>query len=106
MADYTIGNLMLSIQTKSDGAVKSLDNLTNRLTSINGYITSITQRMAGFSKVVKSVSSTDVKWISSLSTRLTSLSKKDIGVISANFTQLTTALEPFPYKKCNRRQLH
>ena len=95
MADYTIGNLMLSIQTKSDDAVKSLDNLTNRLTSINGYITSITQRMAGFSKVVKSVSSTDVKWISSLSRRLATLNKKDTSAIASGFTELATALDPF-----------
>lgn len=87
MASYTAGNLQISLSALAD---KNLDT----------SITKVTKQLSNLSSVVKSVTTNDLKWVTSLGTRLKTLSKTmsekvDFAPIQNGFNQLTLAITPF-----------
>lgn len=82
---YKAGNLELQLTALSSGAVSSLDTVITKLTSL--------------SNVLKSVTTTDMKWINSFGTKMKNLSKKltdiDWSSVDSGFNRLTVAITPF-----------
>lgn len=82
---YSAGNLELQLTAISSQAVSSLDTVINKLSSL--------------SSVLKSVTTTDMKWINSFGTKMKNLSKKmtdlDWSGIDAGFNRLTVSITPF-----------
>lgn len=86
MANYQAGNLNLLLSTAgSQQSVAAISTTTAYLTSL--------------ANVLKSVTPNDVKWITSLGTRIGTLGKKmeavDWAKVQAGFTNLATAIDPF-----------
>lgn len=82
---YKAGNLELQLTALSSGAVSSLDTVIAKLRSL--------------SSVLKSVTTTDMKWINSFGTKMKNLSKKltdiDWSSVDSGFNRLTVAITPF-----------
>lgn len=82
---YKAGNLELQLTALNSGAVSSLDTVITKLTSL--------------SNVLKSVTTTDMKWINSFGTKMKNLSKKltdiDWSSVDSGFNRLTVAITPF-----------
>lgn len=92
---YTVGNLGLNIQTFSDNAIVQLDKVVAKLDMIKSSLTAITGGFTSASAVITSFASMDFSGIKNLSSRLNTLSKKDISGIAERFNQLTAAITPF-----------
>lgn len=85
MAGYKAGNLELSLTAINGDAIRSIDAVENSLRSL--------------SSVLKSVTTTDMKWINSFGTKMKNLSKKltdiDWSSVDSGFNRLTVAITPF-----------
>lgn len=92
---YTVGNLGLNIQAFSDNAIAQLDKVVTRLDMIKNSLTAITGGFTSASAVITNFSSMDFSGIKNLSSKLNTLSKKDISGIAEKFNQLTSAITPF-----------
>ena len=90
MADkpYSVGDLEVKISAIGGGALNTLDTVIAKMTSL--------------SSIVKSVTTADLKWISSFNTRVKTLSKNMAEInwdtVDAGFKRLTTAISPFVEK--------
>lgn len=82
---YKVGDLEVSIKAISNNAITSLDGVINRMTSL--------------SSILKTITASDMKWITSLGTRMKTLSKNMASVnwksLEDGFSRLTVAITPF-----------
>ena len=82
---YKVGDLEVSIKAISNNALASLDGVINRMTSL--------------SSILKTITASDMKWITSLGTRMKTLSKNMASVdwksLEDGFSRLTVAITPF-----------
>lgn len=82
---YKVGDLEVSIKAISNDALTSLDMVITKMSSL--------------SSVLKSITTADMKWITSFGTRMKTLSKNmqsiDWGVVEGGFNNLTKAITPF-----------
>lgn len=101
---YTVGNLELNIQTFSNDSAKNLDKVIAKLDFIKKSLEQLTGGFTTLSSAVKGVTSKDLKWITSLGTRLNNLTKKDMSSAVAIFTNLTKAITPFIEKITGARE--
>lgn len=101
---YTVGNLELNIQTFSNDSAKNLDKVIAKLDFIKKSLEQLTGGFTTLSSAVKGVTNKDLKWITSLGTRLNNLTKKDMSGAVAIFTNLTKAITPFIEKITGARE--
>ena len=95
MAKYSAGTLEFKIIGTSDASASSLQNVVNKLNLMDFTLSTLMKRFNSFKTTVAGFSKQDLNWISSLSSRLTRLSNKDISGATANFLTLTNAITPF-----------
>ena len=95
MAKYSAGTLEFKIIGTSDASTASLQNVLSKLNMINSSLAVTMRSFDGLMKSAKGFSNADLKWITSLSTRLGTLNKKDLSGATANFLNLTNAITPF-----------
>ena len=95
MAKYSAGTLEFKIIGTSDASAASLQNVVNKLNLMDFTLSTLMKRFNSFKTTVAGFSKQDLNWISSLSSRLTRLSNKDISGATANFLTLTNAITPF-----------
>lgn len=95
MAKYSAGTLEFKIIGTSDASTVSLQNVVNKLNLMDFTLSTLMKRFNSFKTTVAGFSKQDLNWISSLSSRLTRLSNKDISGATANFLTLTNAITPF-----------
>lgn len=95
MAKYSAGTLEFKIIGTSDASTASLQNVVNKLNLMDFTLSTLMKRFNSFKTTVAGFSKQDLNWISSLSSRLTRLSNKDISGATANFLTLTNAITPF-----------
>ena len=98
MARYSAGTLEFKIIGTSDASTQSLQRVVDKLIMMDFTLSSLMGRFNSFKSTVAGFSKEELKWISSLSSRLTRLNGKDISATIANFNNLTTAITPFSDK--------
>jgi hypothetical protein len=95
MAKYSAGTLEFKIIGTSDASTQSLQRVVDKLNLMNTTLSSVMRNFGGLQSSIKGMTSTDLKWISSLSARLTNLNSKDLTKATSNFLSLTNAITPF-----------
>ena len=95
MARYSAGTLEFKIIGTSDASTQSLQRVVDKLNLMNTTLSSVMRNFGGLQSSIKGMTSTDLKWISSLSARLTNLNSKDLTKATSNFLSLTNAITPF-----------
>lgn len=82
---YKVGDLQVSLESIDNGTISTFDALISKMSSL--------------STLVKSVTVSDLKWVTSLGSRMKTLSKKmnevDWGKVQKGFDGLTVAISPF-----------
>jgi len=103
MADTSIDRLTLQIEVLDGGASSKIDKITTAVTKLNTVDFSIFDKLSKSFLTLRQaslgVSTENIKWVSSLGTRLTTLSKRineiNTEQLRVKFTELATAVDPF-----------